>query len=168
MTQRRASERGVEPLDAAALRQKAIRLLARRERSRAEMEQLLAPYCAGERGLLATVLDELESRGWLSEARLAAQFVRSRRHRASAVRIRQDLARRGIQLEVIAESTAGLDQTDLETALALWRRRFGTPAPDRAGRERQLRFLLNRGFGRGLALKVLRLAGSPDACEPPA
>ena len=152
-----------QPLDAAALRQKAIRLLARRDRSRAEMQRLLAAYC-DDAAMLAGVLDELQARGWLSEARLATQLVHSRRSRSSAVRIRQELARRGLEPDVIAESTAGLEETDLTAALALWRRRFGQPATDRAGRERQLRFLLNRGFGHGMALKVLRLADEADAC----
>jgi regulatory protein len=151
-----------EPLDAPALRQKAIRLLARRDRSRAEMHRLLAAYCDDE-AMLTALLDELQARDWLSEARLAAQFVHSRRSRVSAMRIRQQLAQRGVQPDVVAESTAGLEQTDLTAALALWRRRFGQPAADRAGRERQLRFLRNRGFGHGLALQVLRLADEADA-----
>ena len=144
-----------EPLDASALRQKAIRLLARRERSRAEMEQLLGRLCA-EPEELAALLDELQARGWLSEERLAAQFVASRRSRASATRIRQKLALRGVAPEVIAQSTAGLEASDLAAALALWRRRFGSRAADRTERERQIRFLLNRGFDHGVALKVLR------------
>jgi regulatory protein len=144
-------------LDSAALRQKAIRLLARRERSRAEMGALLGPYC-DDPAALAALLDDLQSRGWLSDARLAAQFVRMRRPRQSALRIRQELARRGVGADDITESTTGLEATDFEAALALWRRRFGEPASDRAQRERQLRFLLNRGFGHAIALKVLRSA----------
>lgn len=154
-----------QPLDAPALRQKAVSLLARRERSRAEMHSLLAAYCDDERTLTA-LLDALQECGWLSEARLAAQIVHSRRRRSSAAGIRHALARRGIQPEVIAVSTAGLDEGDLETALALWRRRFGQAAVGRAERERQLRFLLNRGFGRGVALKVLHTTGSADDCDP--
>ena len=125
------------------------------------MEQLLAPLSADRAGL-AALLDELQARGWLSEARLAAQVVASRRSRSSATRIRQRLALRGVAPEVIAESTAGLEQGDLESASALWRRRFGSPAADRAGRERQLRFLVSRGFDRGVALKVLRMADQAD------
>ncbi|MGH8666520.1 MAG: recombination regulator RecX [Burkholderiales bacterium] len=161
MAGRRSHPGPAKLLDAPALKQKAIRLLARRDRSRAEMEHLLAGYC-DDGGTLAALLDELQARGWLSEARLAAQLVHSRRSRSSAVRIRQELARHGLKPDVIAESTAGLEETDLTAALALWRRRFGQPAADRAERERQVRFLLNRGFGHGIALKVLRLAAEPD------
>jgi regulatory protein len=167
MAGRRSHSQPVEPLDAPALRQKAIRLLARRDRSRAEMQRLLAAYCADE-AMVTALLDELQARDWLSEARLAAQLVHSRRSRSGAMRIRQELTRRGLKPDVIAESTAGLEQTDLAAALELWRRRFGEPAADRRQRERQLRFLLNRGFGRGIALQVLRLAHGAEESDPPA
>lgn len=154
-----------EALAPAALRQKAIRLLARRERSRLEMSALLEPYC-DDPAALGVLLDDLQCRGWLSEARLAAQLVRVRRPRASATRIRQELTRRGIDAEEIAMSTAGLEATDFEAAAALWRRRFGQPPADRAQRERQLRFLLNRGFGHAIALRVLRAAADEDSESP--
>ena len=147
-----------EPLvDAEALRRKAIALLARRDRSRSEMQQLLVRRC-GDPSLVAAILDELQARGWLSEARLAAQLVHSQRSRSGAARIRQEMARRGIAPAVIAEASAGLESGDLEAALALWRRRFGTLAAERRQRERQLRFLLQRGFGPALALETLRIA----------
>jgi regulatory protein len=164
---RRSHPEPIQSLDAPSLRQKAIRLLARRDRSRAEMQRLLAAYCEDD-AVLAALLDELQARDWLSEPRLAAQFVHSRRGRSSAMRIRQQLAQRGVQPDVVAESTAGLEQTDLAAALALWRRRFGQPAADRTQRERQLSFLLNRGFGRGIALQVLRLADDADQGDPSA
>lgn len=156
---------GAEPaLDAQALRRKAIALLARRDRSRSEMQRLLARRC-DDPALVSQVLDELAERGWLSEARLASQLIDARRSRAGAARIRQEMARRGLDSEVIEAATAGLEASDLEAALALWRRRFGTAAADQAQRARQVRFLLQRGFGHGVALKVLRIAqrGSDEA-----
>jgi regulatory protein len=153
---------GAEPvLDAEALRRKAISLLARRDRSRSEMQRLLARRCENP-ALVTQVLDELAQRGWLSEARLASQLIDTRRSRAGAARIRQEMARRGLGRDVIETATAGLEATDLDAAVALWRRRFGTVAADRAERARQVRFLLQRGFGHGVALKVLRIAERDD------
>jgi regulatory protein len=151
-----------EPVvDAEALRRKAIALLARRDRSRSEMQQLLGRRCP-DSFLVAAVLDELQARGWLSEGRLAAQLVHSQRSRAGAARIRREMSRRGIDPDVIAAASAGLETGDRAAALALWRRRFGTVAADRRQRERQLRFLLQRGFGPGLALEVLRIAAREE------
>jgi regulatory protein len=153
---------GAEPvLDAEALRRKAISLLARRDRSRSEMQRLLARRCENP-ALVTQVLDELAQRGWLSEARLASQLIDTRRSRAGAARIRQEMARRGLGRDVIETATAGLEATDLDAAVALWRRRFGMVAADRAERARQVRFLLRRGFGHGVALKVLRIAERDD------
>jgi regulatory protein len=152
------------PDTAAELRARALRLLARRDRSRVEMQRLLSPHCS-DGNAVAALLDELQARGWLSEARLAEHYVDRRRSRASAARLRQEMAQRGIGEDVIAGATAGLEADDLTIALALWRKRFREPAADRTGRERQLRFLLNRGFSRAVALKTLRAAGTPDATQ---
>lgn len=113
--------------------------------------------------VVAALLDELQLQGWLSEARLAEQVVNARRARSSAARIRMELRRRGVNPETLTEATQGLDAGDLATATALWQRRFGTIAADRSQRERQLRFLLARGFSRSVALKVLRDAGTPGS-----
>lgn len=149
---------------AQTLRSKALRLLARRERSRAELERLLDPQ-GSNAGDVRALLDHLQEQGWLSEARLAEQVVRARRGRGSAARVRQVMARRGLPADVIAEATAGLDAGDLATASALWRKRFAHAATELSERERQLRFLLGRGFSRSIALKVLRLAGAPEATD---
>lgn len=137
-------------------------MLARRERSRAELQQLLDPE-SSQRDIVAALLDELQQQGWLSEARLAEQMVNARRPRSSAARIRMELKRRGLNADTVSSATAGLDAGDLAIATALWQRRFGAAATDRSERERQLRFLLTRGFSRGVALKVLRDAGSSES-----
>lgn len=144
---------------AGELRKRAFRLLARRDRSRIELQRLLALHCSDPTAV-TSLLGDLENRGWLSESRLADQLVASRRARTSAMRLRQEMARRGLGAEAIAQATAGLDRTDLPTAMALWQKRFGTPPVDRSQRERQLRFLLARGFSQTIALKVLRAAGA--------
>jgi regulatory protein len=145
-----------------SLRDKAIKLLARRERSRAELQRLLDPE--GERGPeVAALLDELQAQGWLSEARLAEQLVSRRRAGAGAARIRLELKRRGLSGEAVTAATVGLDAGDLAAASALWQRRFGAAAQDRSQRERQFRYLLGRGFSRSVASKVLRDAGGEAA-----
>jgi regulatory protein len=148
----------------AALAKIAYRHLARRDRSRLEMQRLLASHCSNTE-VVNRLLDQLQSRGWLSDVRMAGQLVDMRRARMGAQRLRQEMARRGLAPEVIAQSTVGLEQTDLEIAAALWRKRFREPAVDRKERERQIRFLLNRGFSQAIALKVLRAAGNPEESE---
>lgn len=147
--------------DGAELLNRACRALARRDRSRAEMKAYLERQGAGD-DTVTELLDELQRRGYMSDARLADQVIRTRARRGSALRVRQEMARRGIEDEVIESSTAGLDAADLQVALALWQRRFGNVPSDRRQREAQLRFLRNRGFSHAVALKVLRTAGAAD------
>jgi regulatory protein len=128
------------------------------------MRAYLERYCT-DAETVDRVLDELAERGWLSEDRLADQLIRSRRARASTQRIRQEMARRGISEDVIAQSTVGLEEGDLPSATRLLRRRFRLPPADRAERERQFRFLLNRGFSRAIALKAVRADGGSDEIE---
>ena len=128
------------------------------------MRAYLERYCAdAER--VARLLDELAERGWLCEDRLADQVIRSRRARASARGIRYEMARRGISGDVIAQSTAGLEDGDLPSATRLLRKRFRLPPTDRAEREQQFRFLVNRGFDRNVALKAVRAEGGTDENE---
>lgn len=53
-------------------------------------------------------------------------------------------------------ATGGLGGTELERARVLWERKFGAPAPDAAGRARQVRFLLARGFASDTVRRVVR------------
>ena len=53
---------------------------------------------------------------------------------------------------------AGNDE--LVEATALWQRKFGDPPKDEREKARQVRFLMARGYGMSVALKVLRSAGA--------
>jgi SOS response regulatory protein OraA/RecX len=76
-----------------ALKGKALRLLARREHSRAELARKLAAE-AERRKRSRSVLDQLEQAGLLSDARFAEALVFSRAARFGAARLRHDLRAR--------------------------------------------------------------------------
>ena len=50
-----------------------------------------------------------------------------------------------------------------EQTLYTWRKKFGEPANDAAGRARQMRFLASRGFGAEAIRKVV--SGTDDAVD---
>ena len=60
-----------------SLKARALRLLARREYSRAELERKLAVH-ASEPGALAQALDELSALGFINEERVAASLLHRR------------------------------------------------------------------------------------------
>jgi regulatory protein len=135
-------------------RGRALRLLARREHTRLELERKLAPHVE-EAAELAALLDDLTSRGWLSEARAIEQLVHAKRARYGAARIRQLLLARGVSEDLIRPALAALKDTELESARAVWARKFREPARSAAERARQVRFLQARGFGIETAMRIV-------------
>lgn len=144
-----------------SLRARALRYLARREHSRAELERKLARH-AGD--LPATdaavqirrVLDDLAERGLLSEQRAAESLLAALAGRFGKAKLRHKLRERGIDSEVGTAALDALADDELARARAVWQRKFGAPASDAAGRARQARFLAGRGFAADIVRRVVR------------
>ncbi len=147
------------PPDAEAI---ALRLLARREHSRAELAAKLSQRGI-EAGEAEQALDRLEVQGALSEARFVEQLVRARlRQGYGPLRIRRDLAAKGVAPE-LADAELNVDDDEWTArAEAARRRHFGGELPrEQAERARQARFLERRGYTATHVVQVLR--GGIDA-----
>ncbi|RYF31964.1 MAG: recombination regulator RecX [Comamonadaceae bacterium] len=140
---------------APSLKGRALRLLSQREHSRAELERKLRKY-EEEPGTLAAALDDLAAKDFISEARVVQSVLHQRAPRLGALRVRQELQHKGIAPAAVAEAVAGLNDSEYDRALALWRRRFDAPPADARERARQSRFLLQRGFAGSTVGKVLK------------
>jgi regulatory protein len=125
----------------------ALRLLARREHSRRELERKLAARQADPE-LVEQVLDQLEQRALLSDARFVEAYVAQRvRKGYGPLRIRAELSERGIEGGLVARAfeQGAFDWDALLDELI--GRRFGdTPAADSTELARRARFLSARGF----------------------
>ncbi len=154
------------------LRNKALRLLTTREHSREELLRKLAQarerrarddaHSASEKkDEVERLLDELAAAGWQSDERYAEAMVRRLTGQASRRYIEDKLAQAGIKKDAAKLALEALAQDDAEVARALWQRRFGgeTPTDDRE-RQKQIRFLLSRGFHLGDAFKIVPQAPS--------
>ncbi len=150
---------------APSLKGRALRLLGQREHSRAELQRKLAKY-EEEPGALDRALDELVAKDFISEARVVESVLHQRAPRLGALRVRQELAQKGIAPDAIAQAVAALQATEFERAREVWRRRFGVPAQDAAARAKQTRFLLARGFAGAVVAKVLRSAQAEEWPAP--
>lgn len=138
---------------------KAVRLLARREYGRVELALHLITRGA-DRGEVERALDELTRLGYLSDARYAHAVVTQKTGRYAKRAIAYELKSKGVAPPAVEEALAALaDSDEVAEALALWRRRFGTPAENPREKARQLRFLLSRGYSTRVALDVLKAAG---------
>lgn len=137
-----------------------MRLLARRDHTRRELETKLAPHVEDAAELQA-LLDDFTARGWLSESRVLDQVVNAKRARLGPARIRHTLLKRGISEDLITPALATLKESELDTARALRDRKFGAPAATIADQSRQVRFLQARGFSLGIAMRVVRTRSDP-------
>ena len=145
---------------ALSLKARALRLLAARELSRAELERKLAAH-EETPGQLAQLLDELQAKDFISEARVLESLINRRQARLGAARIKGELMRKGLDAEKVAEAVAGLKATEVDRAREVWRKKFDgktDAATDATGRARQMRFLAARGFGADAIRRVLSQA----------
>lgn len=152
------------PAQTLSLKGRALRYLAAREHSRAELATKLARHVGPEDDpdAVARVLDELAAKGFIDEARVAESVLHRRAGRLGGARVLQELRAKGLPDEVVADAAAQLRSTELARAQAVWRRKFGQPPADAAERARQLRFLAARGFSGDVARRALGGAADDD------
>ncbi len=129
------------------IRKKAMDFLARREYGRAELAAKLADK-GYRRSVVEDELEKLNDEGLQSDTRFAESFVQSRINQGKGpVRIRADLAQRGIRDGIIdgALEAAACDWYDLARAERI--KKFGSDVPaEFREKARQMRFLQYRGF----------------------
>lgn len=128
-------------------RASALRLLARREHSRLELDLKLRQRKV-EAATIEKVLDEYEANDWLSNERFADVFSRQRLDLGyGPMKILAELQQRGIQQppEWFSSMT---DQQWIDSAVRVRDRRFGLEniRDDWDEKGRQGRFLARRGF----------------------
>ncbi len=133
------------------LRERALRLLARREHSRFELTRKLglAGFAHDD---IDPLLDEFEEKNWLSDRRFAESWVADHRARAGSVKLAHDLRQRGVSDGIISDVLSDNRDSELDRARDVWQRKFGTRPNDAAEKARQMRFLQSRGF----TLEVIR------------
>ena len=133
------------------LRARALRLLARREHSRAELARKLAPH-AESPAALAQLLEALAAKKQLSDERYAELRAHQLARKYGAARIRADLKAKGIAPEIVARASG---DEELERARAILARKYRDGAGSREERARRMRFLQGRGFSHETIRKLL-------------
>lgn len=135
-----------DDLTPSELRCLAVDLLARREYSRLELFRKLSSRTRCE-DQLNTVLDDLSERGWQSDQRYAALFVRSKASRGiGALRLKQELRLKGVTDSLAKEALRDADIDWFELAVSVARKKYATVSKHDKWREKLYRFLMYRGF----------------------
>ncbi len=137
------------------LRERALKWLAQREHSRADLARKLARY-AEDPDQISSLLDDLVRRRLVSDDRYAEARAHALARKFGVARIEHELRASGIAAATIAGATREARATELVRARAAWRKRFGAPAASGAERAKQVRFLRGRGFSFDVIRQVVR------------
>jgi regulatory protein len=138
-----------------SLKGRALRLLSQREHSRLELERKLKAF-EETPGELAEALDFLQAKDFINEQRVVESVVNRRSAKLGASRVRQELQAKGLPVEAIVQAVQEMRSTELERAREVWRKKFGAPPEDLAGRMKQIRFLVSRGFASDVVSRVVK------------
>lgn len=136
----------------------ALRALGSRERTESELRAFLERRRV-EPDVVDDVLAAVRDEGLVDDAGYARRFAEDRRllDRWGNERIARDLARRGVQRELIDEALAGHGHDEeLAVAVELLDRRFPMPFDGDRERDKAWRMLVRRGYQPELAYSAVR------------
>ena len=164
----------------ATLQSLAVRHLSRREYSRSELARKLAqPTAAALRAArlepdapkpvrpsaeeINAVLDQLQAQNLQSDARFALSLVHRKAGKLGTSRLMQELSQHKLDASVASELASQLAGSELTRCFEAWAQRFShkdlshlDPLALRAAQDKQMRFLMARGFASDAVRKVLR------------
>lgn len=143
-----------------SLRARAMEMMSRREMSQAELRAKLLPH-ANDSDELDAVLAEFAKNNWQSDERFAEAFVRSKSSKHGVGRLRQELRQRGVSAELIQQYLPDRE-TELDNAIEVARKKFKQPAQNRQEWDKQMRFMLYRGFAMATVQAALKRAWADD------
>ena len=111
---------------------------------------------------IASTLDELSVKGFLSDERTAAQLLTSKAPRFGVNRLRREMQLKGLDGALISSTLARAKDGELAHAREVWRRKFGEPPADAKAYGKQMRFLAGRGFSSSVIQRILRDHGDAE------
>ena len=149
------SERPDTPVE---LKVRALRFLARREHSRAELARKLAPHAESTESLEG-VLNDLAAKRQLSDERYAEVRAHWLARKYGAAKIRQDLKAHGVADAMVQLVSA---EGDFDRAKAILARKYRGAASTREEKARRARFLQSRGFSYDVVVRVLKFDGNEN------
>lgn len=136
-----------------SLKNRALMYLSHREMSQLELKRKLIPYAKNEEEI-DTLLAEFADLNWQSDKRFTEAFINNKSRKHGSIRLKQELAAKGINADTIAEYLP--DATiDLQHACEILRKKFKQPANNTLDKQKQIRFLVYRGFTFGVAQQAV-------------
>jgi regulatory protein len=128
-------------------RERALRLLARRPYSSAEIARALRRHRVDD-DVIQTVIDDLTEAKLIDDDAFAAYWVEQRdafRPR-SRLALRQELSQKGIDREIVAEALSTVDETETARRVALKQAGRWRGLPEAEWRTKLTQYLMRQGF----------------------
>lgn len=140
-----------------SLRQRALEYLGKREYSYKELGQKLQPYLDenDDGDSITAILDDFKIRGWLSDKRFTEQIVHARRAKFGSSKIVHELREKGVDSALIDGAIEQLKDSELSSAVEVWRKKYKQAPADRSEWAKQARFLQSRGFSFDVIKKLM-------------
>ena len=146
-------EAGDAPSD---LRERALRLLARREHSRAELARKLEHARASADRDIAQLLDEFEDKELAVRPPLRRKLRRRPPRARGSLKLAYDLRQRGVSDGIVELVLGDNRDSELDRAREIWKKKFGARPADITEKAKQIRFMHGRGFTQEIIQKVMR------------
>ena len=130
-----------------AIKNAAIKLLARREYSRAELWNKLSGKFS-QKHLVNQVLDQLAADNYQSDERFAEAFIQFKKNQGKGkTLIRFELKNKGISEQLIEALLDEADEDWFEIAKSVYEKKFsGRPIDTPKEKAKRIRFMSSRGF----------------------
>ena len=141
-----------------SLKARAVAVLARREHTALELRRKLRRFSDSE-AEIDEVIGALRAAGYLSDQRFAQARTQARSGKYGTSRILAELRSLGVPDDVRDAQAAGLAASELSRAKSVVEKRIGAKDPSTLQFQREMRFLLARGFPASIAIDALRSLG---------
>lgn len=129
------------------VRERVLRLLARRPYSSAEISRYLRRHKIGD-DIIQNVIDDLTEAKLIDDDAFAAYWVEQREtfRPRSRLALRQELSQKGIEREIVAEALSNTDE--IESARRVAQRQAGRwrGLPEAEWRTKMTRYLMRQGY----------------------
>ena len=140
----------------AALVNKALSYLSRREHHRAELKSKLSAGKTNNEAIVEAVLDRLEAEGLLSDMRYIESFITSRVNKLyGPMRIRMELLQKKLNPESVEQILAEADTDWQHNAQTCLQKKFPQKPGNASELAKQRQFLWRRGYSEEMIRSAL-------------
>jgi len=141
--------------DVKKLKSKAMYFLARREYGVQELTAKLSKYTE-DSDLIDKVIKDLIVNSYLSEQRYVSSLVHSKQKKYGINKIRYILQNKQVDESLISTELDTIESQQQDSCRQIWSKKFKELPQDQNEKNKQIRFLLYRGFAMSVIMQMFK------------